>query len=1098
MNLAGLKKVFNRNTLLIWIVIGCLGLTVVAGVAVWVMGQGAERDQYLYQRGITYQQAGRTEEAIASLREAVELNPDNLDARIALIRAYNDRNEHEQAFGEIGALEGAGAEEHVADLLRVQVHRSRALYRLRSAGLNVTPEVCSAIIEEEIQPALELLETPPETSEDAAPWFMELGNLHELNAGILYRQGRALEEARRTDLQLRRVEDAEEKRVAILETARSFRLALSAARDAFSQAIESDPHWAEPRLALARQHLESPDPDAETALDILEPVPQNDPGYAQALLLRAVAERHMGNDESALELLQLVPEDSPYKSRANLEEADILVENEDYDKAAPLTEELVRVPWSRFNQKGRVEYLRARILDRQGNLGEAISRLQNVFTAFEHAEQTEPWPDAPEARLLLAEMRMRDNKSAQALDTYRDVVSDVERLLPLLAPGARERRADLRDMKYEACTVLAAQLKDSVSGEAADYAEEALSLYPARSEAYELARQTAQQVERRKDLTDLIIIHARGLRQEGKLDQAIQLCRSERQQADEKARVDLFLASCLVMRGDLAEATGLYEEILDRQLLRTDRTAVQMELAGLLWRQNRLEDAADVYQDILDDGRGDAVVVRALAEVLFRRGKSDKATELLLRGLEAHRADPQMRQLGGPLLMDHYLRQRNYDAAVDFLKSEIEAHPEDPRLLVAAAVLSWAKEDLDAARGYFNKALERDAPVPSAYNRVYLDLSEGKYAQARDLCEEALEKMPLAGVLNIPLAVAHQGLGEHDRAVIVLRDAVRNEDVQAQVAMEAKLMAEVVLAALGGLAPDALENNGGVDVAEPVELNDAVDEERKRFLSALSELEDAERREAALAFNLMMVMTRAGRLREARRAAESVQSCVPDEPLPTCMTAALLVRLGLFNEARAAYDEVITKHPRYTTAWFGKARSFMLDGKHAEAADALEETLNLDLTDSQQARVLLSLGAQYQRSDQLDKAEDAYLSATQYRDAAPLAYNDLAWLLAVEKGEPASALPYARMAVDLLPDAPPIADTLGWIQFLLGDYREAVVNLDRAVRGMPGNPTVRFHLGKAYLAVGQKEKALEEMRAALAMGRPFEHEVEARKLIEEQ
>jgi Flp pilus assembly protein TadD len=75
----------------------------------------------------------------------------------------------------------------------------------------------------------------------------------------------------------------------------------------------------------------------------------------------------------------------------------------------------------------------------------------------------------------------------------------------------------------------------------------------------------------------------------------------------------------------------------------------------------------------------------------------------------------------------------------------------------------------------------------------------------------------------------------------------------------------------------------------------------------------------------------------------------------------------------------------------------------------------------------------------------------------------------------------ARRALQLDRDNPEVADTLGWalLQFD-GDVDEAVRLLERAVSGLPDNPTVRYHLAVGHERAGDSAQSLIEVRAALA------------------
>jgi Flp pilus assembly protein TadD len=87
----------------------------------------------------------------------------------------------------------------------------------------------------------------------------------------------------------------------------------------------------------------------------------------------------------------------------------------------------------------------------------------------------------------------------------------------------------------------------------------------------------------------------------------------------------------------------------------------------------------------------------------------------------------------------------------------------------------------------------------------------------------------------------------------------------------------------------------------------------------------------------------------------------------------------------------------------------------------------------------------------------------------------------VDRGEQLDeALEMIQKAVAAQPDAGYIIDSLGWAQYRLGFYNEAVVHMERAAELMATDPIVNDHLGDVYWAVGRKTEARFQWRRALS------------------
>jgi tetratricopeptide (TPR) repeat protein len=91
--------------------------------------------------------------------------------------------------------------------------------------------------------------------------------------------------------------------------------------------------------------------------------------------------------------------------------------------------------------------------------------------------------------------------------------------------------------------------------------------------------------------------------------------------------------------------------------------------------------------------------------------------------------------------------------------------------------------------------------------------------------------------------------------------------------------------------------------------------------------------------------------------------------------------------------------------------------------------------------------------------------------------NNLAYLLGSQDGHFDEALKYAQQVKELAPDNKGVDDTIGWIMFRKGLYRSAVKYLESAAAGQ-ADPVVRYHLGMAYVKMGDK-RGEPTLRAAL-------------------
>lgn len=97
------------------------------------------------------------------------------------------------------------------------------------------------------------------------------------------------------------------------------------------------------------------------------------------------------------------------------------------------------------------------------------------------------------------------------------------------------------------------------------------------------------------------------------------------------------------------------------------------------------------------------------------------------------------------------------------------------------------------------------------------------------------------------------------------------------------------------------------------------------------------------------------------------------------------------------------------------------------------------------------------------------------------AHNTLAWLYADKLGTNlAEAERLARRAQELEPDATHIHDTLGWILYKRGRYKEALSAFEQALVHTPDNPEYLYHASLAAMKAGKSTQALKYLTKAVA------------------
>jgi putative PEP-CTERM system TPR-repeat lipoprotein len=188
----------------------------------------------------------------------------------------------------------------------------------------------------------------------------------------------------------------------------------------------------------------------------------------------------------------------------------------------------------------------------------------------------------------------------------------------------------------------------------------------------------------------------------------------------------------------------------------------------------------------------------------------------------------------------------------------------------------------------------------------------------------------------------------------------------------------------------------------------------------------------------------------------------------------LLLADGQPAEARAAFTTAQTADPRFRPARLALARLDVSEGKLGSAHRALADLLAGNPSDPD---LWLYMGWLANMEKDYPQALAWFRKVVDADPSNVVALNNLAYLLASQTGHFDEALKYAQQVKELAPHNKGVDDTIGWIMYRKGMYRSAVEYLESAAQG-EADPVIRYHLGMAYLKLGDK-RGESTLRAAL-------------------
>ena len=423
-----------------------------------------------------------------------------------------------------------------------------------------------------------------------------------------------------------------------------------------------------------------------------------------------------------------------------------------------------------------------------------------------------------------------------------------------------------------------------------------------------------------------------------------------------------------------------------------------------------------------------------------------------------------------------------------------------------------------------------------------LDLQENKAEEAVKALEEILKKQPSHRAALFYMTEAQLALGQTDQARAFIGDLEKYHPnyLQTRLLKIQAAFSDNNAEQAFRLANDLYETSRGI-VAESAGMKREVTEIRFRALSArglaslrlgktaeakadLQEVVKNSPRVAGALVNLAKVFVAERNPAEALRLYESALSADAKNFDALTGMIGVLNSQRDFTAAHARADEFLAQNAgrsdRLAALHYLKADVFIAE-KNSEAAEAeLKKALALDenylpayaayaslliakdqtgaaleqyraaVEKKPSATLYTLIGMLEEARGQAAEAEKNYRRALDLAPDAPIAANNLAWLIADGgQGNLDEALRLAQAAVNRNSSVAGYYDTLGWVYFKKGLYSPAVEQLKKAVAideadarrmGTTPNAAYRLRLGTALASSGDRPAARREVETSLA------------------
>lgn len=499
---------------------------------------------------------------------------------------------------------------------------------------------------------------------------------------------------------------------------------------------------------------------------------------------------------------------------------------------------------------------------------------------------------------------------------------------------------------------------------------------------------------------------------------------------DSEVVFNTLVGEIAMQRGDLDLA---FRHQLQAAVLSGDAEAAK-RATQIAITQKKPELALKAVETWVELDPNDLTARQLAAKLLFENGSRDQ----VLEHMEAIVAIGRMRGDDGFMQVVAAFRQvEDTGAAVELVSRLAAAHEDDRRAGFALATLAMMSKDFDLAEIEILRIIERYPDWNQArilLSRLYV--ARGDLAAASTNLEQAIAAEPEDVSLNSALAQLYLRSENYPSAyqqfLKVERLLPENTDV---------LFSLGVLALQLGDTAHAREHFGqlqrlGKRPVESAYYLGRIDEMDGRLSEAVEWFEqvDSGQLHYEAQIRIAQIRVKQGSLDQAREGLQKFRTERADRSVQL-----FLVEAGLMQEHASPelvlelYDRALQAHPDDDDLLYSR-------GLYAVTIDRLD-ILERDL------RVIIE-------------------NSPDHADAL----NALGYTLADRTERYQEALGLISRALTLKPDTPAILDSMGWVQYRLGNYQQALTYLGRAY-GLLQDPEIAAHLAEVLWVTGDREQA---------------------------
>jgi tetratricopeptide (TPR) repeat protein len=721
------------------------------------------------------------------------------------------------------------------------------------------------------------------------------------------------------------------------------------------------------------------------------------------------------------------------------------------------------------NKKNMVEAWRGllSIETQNGNLQGQVPILQNIV---------ELDPKDIDARLRLGHLMMAGNALDKALDLANSAL------------GLDNNNANA--LAFRA----AVELREKNGVEAKRDAQAALDIDPKNAEA--------------------VIVLAAERVANGDMDGALLLLNRPGAELENDIAIQLFKLSLFERTKNFKEAEALLLKLAE---LYPKQRAYRQGLMNLYIGQKRYDDAEKQLRELVTSNPSDVEAGLNVVKFLQQfRGPAAARAELLAR-VKAGQQTFQY-QLA---LADFDFAQGNVADSIHLLEGLVEGARSSPEDVLAAQIklaqIQYSQKNFDVAETLDASVLRKDSRNTEGLKlKASLLMLRGQLDTATEVLRQALDDQPQQVDLMLLLANVYERRGSVELADKELADATKTSNFNAVVGLNYVAFlrrrgsierAEDILTELTRRSPGnitilstladvrlARQNwRGAQEVAETIRQLDngqTISEQiqaaalsgQGNYAGSIAILENLQSAAPTAVQPLAVLVSTLVRAQKLDEAVGLLQKTLKENPANAealVLLGSVELQKGMTDQALQNFKSAIERQPKHMAGYEALfefyTRNLNFDEAERIARAGLEQQPDYII-------MHLNLASALEAKGNYDGAIAEYENMLKQEPGSMIVANNLASLLSDHRADKASIdRAYSLAAMLRKSEVSAFKDTVGWVDYLRGDYKSAIQLLEQAAAALPNRPVVQYHLGMSYLATDQTAKASEQFKKALTL-----------------